>query len=129
MLIVYNFIYFLFLPLLIVRDLFVIEKNKLGTICQKLGFQLSNSKENTIWLHGVSLGEIKIIAPLAKKLIDEGHKVLVSTTTNTGRNEIKNSFGNIPIKSITFPYDLGLVHKKIIHSYKVKKIVLFESEF
>ena len=110
MLIVYNFIYFLFLPLLIVRDLFVIEKNKLGTICQKLGFQLSDSKENTIWLHGVSLGEIKIIAPLAKKLIDEGHKVLVSTTTNTGRNEIKNSFGNIPIKSITFPYDLGLVH-------------------
>ena len=127
--IVYNFIYFLLLPLLIVRDLFFLEKNKFKTICQKLGFCLSKSEEPTIWLHGVSLGEIKIISPLAKKLIANGHKVLVSTTTNTGRKEIEQSFGDIAIKSITFPYDLGLAYKKIIDSYKVKKIVLFESEF
>ena len=82
MLIVYNFIYFLFLPLLIVRDLFVIEKNKLGTICQKLGFQLSDSKENTIWLHGVSLGEIKIIAPLAKKLRKAHNKTPILLVEN-----------------------------------------------
>ena len=129
MLIVYNFIYFLLLPLLIVRDLFVLEKNKFKTICQKMGFCLSRSTESTIWLHGVSLGEIKIIAPLAKKLVAKGHKVLVSTTTNTGRNEIEQSFGNIAIESITFPYDLGFAYNKIINNYQVKKIVLFESEF
>ena len=127
--IVYNFIYFLLLPLLIIRDLFFLEKSKFKTVCQKLGFCLSRSEDSTIWLHGVSLGEIKIISPLAKKLIANGHKVLVSTTTNTGRKEIEQSFGDIAVKSITFPYDLGFAHKKIIDSYRVKKIVLFESEF
>ena len=127
--IVYNFIYFLLLPLLIVRDLFLLEKNKFGTVFQKLGFCLSRSEDPTIWLHGVSLGEIKIISPLAKKLIANGHKVLVSTTTNTGRKEIEQSFGDIAIKSITFPYDLGFAYKKIIDTYRVKKLVLFESEF
>ena len=127
--IVYNFIYFLLLPLLIIRDLFFLEKSKFKTVCQKLGFCLSRSEDSTIWLHGVSLGEIKIISPLAKRLIADGHKVLVSTTTNTGRKEIEQSFGDIAVKSITFPYDLGFAHKKIIDSYRVKKIVLFESEF
>ncbi|GIS46886.1 MAG: hypothetical protein Ct9H90mP19_1230 [Gammaproteobacteria bacterium] len=67
MLIVYNFIYFLLLPLLIVRDLFVLEKNKLKTICQKMGFCLSRSTESTIWLHGVSLGKDKNNSTIGKK--------------------------------------------------------------
>ena len=68
------------------------------------------------------MGEIKIISPLAKKLIANGHKVLVSTTTNTGRKEIEKSFGDIAVKSITFPYDLGFAHKKIILIKMVPKI-------
>ena len=127
--IVYNFIYFLLLPILIIRDLFILQNNKLRTVFQKLGFYLTSSEESTIWLHGVSLGEIKIISPLAKKLIANGNKVLISTTTNTGRSEIDQSFEELDIESITFPYDLGFAHKKIIQKYKVKKIVLFESEF
>ena len=127
--IVYNFIYFLLLPILIIRDLFILKNNKLRTVFQKLGFFLTSSEQSTIWLHGVSLGEIKIISPLAKKLIANGNRVLISTTTNTGRSEIDQSFEEIDIESITFPYDLGFAHKKIIQKYKVKKIVLFESEF
>ena len=129
MLIVYNFIYILLLPVLIIRDLFILKKNKLRTVFQKLGFFLTSSEKSTIWLHGVSLGEIKIISPLAKKLIASGNRVLISTTTNTGRREINQSFKESDIESITFPYDLGFVHKRIIQQYKVKKIVLFESEF
>jgi len=127
--IVYNFIYFLLLPILIIRDLFILKNNKLRTVFQKLGFFLTSSEQSTIWLHGVSLGEIKIISPLAKKLIANGNRVLISTTTNTGRSEIDQSFEGTDIESITFPYDLGFAHKKIIQKYKVKKIVLFESEF
>ena len=127
--IVYNFIYFLLLPILIIRDLFILKNNKLRTVFQKLGFFLTSSEQSTIWLHGVSLGEIKIISPLAKKLIANGNRVLISTTTNTGRSEIDQSFEETDIESITFPYDLGFAHKKIIQKYKVKKIVLFESEF
>ena len=38
----------------------------------KLGFYLGRSNEKTIWLHGVSLGEIKILTPLAKRLSQQG---------------------------------------------------------
>jgi 3-deoxy-D-manno-octulosonic-acid transferase len=42
--------------------------------------------EGDIWMHGCSLGEIKALGPLAKKLGNGAH---VSTTTQTGFNEAK----------------------------------------
>ena len=129
MLIVYNFFYILLLPVLILRDLIVIKKNKLITISKKLGFNISGSKSPTIWLHGVSLGEIKILSPLAKKLINQGESVLISTTTNTGREEVNKVFRGKEISILTFPYDIGFIYKKIIKKFNVKKLVLFESEF
>ena len=129
MFVLYNLIYFFLLPLLILRDLITIDQNKLKTIFQKLG--KNNVKRNaaSIWLHGVSLGEIKILSTLAKRLDHEGHNVLITSTTNTGRAELEKNFSESKIKFLPFPYDLNFVHKKIINDYKIKKIVLFESEF
>ena len=36
--------------------------------------------------------EIKILSTLAKRLDDEGHNVLLTSTTNTGRNELEKKF-------------------------------------
>ena len=129
MLIVYNLIYFLFLPLLILRDFFVLYSPKFKTILMQLGFYLGNSNKKTIWLHGVSLGEIKILTPLAKRLSQQGMQVVVSSTTNTGRDELEKVFTNSVIKIIVFPYDVPIVYKKIFNQLNVEKVILFESEF
>ena len=129
MLIVYNLIYFLFLPLLILRDFFILKSPKFKTILMKLGFYLGRSNEKTIWLHGVSLGEIKILTPLAKRLSQQGMQVVVSSTTNTGRDELEKVFTNSVIKIIVFPYDVPIVYKKIFNQLNVEKVILFESEF
>ena len=129
MFILYNLIYFFLLPLLILRDLITIDQNKLKTIFQKLGKNYAKQTASSIWLHGVSLGEIKILSTLAKRLDHEGHNVLITSTTNTGRAELEKNFIDSNIKFLPFPYDLNFVHKKIINHYKIKKIVLFESEF
>ena len=129
MLTFYNLIYIFLLPLLILRDLITIDKEKLKTISEKLGQNYMKQTKTSIWLHGVSLGEIKILSTLAKRLDDEGHNVLLTSTTNTGRNELEKNFRNSNIKFLPFPYDLHHVHKKIINSYRIEKIVLFESEF
>ena len=126
---IYSLIYILLLPLLILRDLLTLDKNKLKTIQQKLGFNISNVKNQTIWLHGVSLGEIKILSPLAKKLSNQGQNILITSTTNTGLEELNKNFSNSDIKILPFPYDLEFAHKKIIINFKVNKIILFESEF
>ena len=129
MFILYNLIYFFLLPLLILRDLITIDQNKLKTIFQKLGNNFAKQTASSIWLHGVSLGEIKILSTLAKRLDHEGHNVLITSTTNTGLAELEKNFSDSNIKFLPFPYDLNFVHKKIINHYKIKKIVLFESEF
>jgi tRNA (guanine-N7-)-methyltransferase len=129
MLIVYNFFYILLLPILIFRDLVIIKKNKLKIISKKFGLNITGSKSPTIWLHGVSLGEIKILSPLAKRLINQGESILISTTTNTGREEVYKVFREKEVTVLTFPYDLGFIYKKIIKKFNVKKLVLFESEF
>ena len=126
---IYSLIYILLLPLLILRDLLTLDKNKLKTIQQKLGLNISIVENQTIWLHGVSLGEIKILSPLAQKLSDQGQNILITSTTNTGLKELSKNFGNSAIEILPFPYDLGFAHKKIISNYKVSKIILFESEF
>ena len=69
----------------------------------------------------MSLGEIKILSTLAKRLDDEGHNVLLTSTTNTGRAELEKNFKNSNIKFLPFPYDLNHVHKKIISYYRIKK--------
>ena len=129
MFLIYSLIYILLLPLLILRDLLTLDKNKLKTIQQKLGFNVSIVENQTIWLHGVSLGEIKILSPLAQKLSDQGQNILITSTTNTGLEELSKNFSNSAIEILPFPYDLGFVHKKIVSNYKVGKIILFESEF
>ena len=129
MLIVYNLIYFLFLPLLILRDFFVLKSPKFKTILMKLGFYLGSSNKKTIWLHGVSLGEIKILTPLAKRLSKQGMQVVVTSSTNTGRDELEKVFTNSVIKTIVFPYDVPIVYKKIFNQLNVEKVILFESEF
>ena len=129
MFLIYSLIYILLLPLLILRDLLTLDKNKLKTIQQKLGLNITIVENQTIWLHGVSLGEIKILSPLAQKLSDQGQNILITSTTNTGLEELSKNFSNSAIEILPFPYDLGFVHKKIVSNYKVGKIILFESEF
>ena len=103
MFILYNLIYIFLLPLLILRDLITIDKNKLKTILQKLGNSNTNETKASIWLHGVSLGEIKILSTLARRLDDEGHNVLITSTTNTGRAELEKNFSDSNIKFLPFP--------------------------
>ena len=125
----YNLIYLAILPILIVRDLFVLDKDKLKTIYQKLGNGIPQNNQPTVWMHGVSLGEVKILSPLAKKLESKGLKILITSTTNTGLKQIQNTFSNSNISVLPFPYDLSFAHQKIIKNFKVEKIILFESEF
>ncbi|EJF06446.1 3-deoxy-D-manno-octulosonic-acid transferase [Thiovulum sp. ES] len=47
--------------------------------------------ENKIWFHGASLGEVNALKPFIKE-ISKKHKILLTTTTDTGFNSGKNSF-------------------------------------
>ncbi|MBH36926.1 MAG: hypothetical protein CMD89_03285 [Gammaproteobacteria bacterium] len=130
MFIVYNLIYIFVLPLLILKDFFRKDHGGIRLISKRFGLGLSEQKHTHIWLHGVSLGEIKTLIPVANSFLQKNERILLSSTTNTGISKINKLFGENPnVEIIPFPYDFQSIHNKIIKSFRVKKIILFESEF
>jgi 3-deoxy-D-manno-octulosonic-acid transferase len=88
-------------------------KERLGHVPQKLTQTLSGSPR--IWIHAVSLGEVKVAAPIIKALrqILPGCSVMVSTTTKHGRELATETFGeDIPV--VYAPIDfIGSVRKAL----------------
>jgi 3-deoxy-D-manno-octulosonic-acid transferase len=68
-----------------------------------------------IWIHAVSLGEVKVAAAIinALKRIRPDCSILVSTTTESGRDMARETFGTV-IPVIYAPIDfIGSVHKAL----------------
>ena len=90
-------------------------KERLGYIPSKLLKSLSGSPR--IWIHAVSLGEIKVADSIIKALRQRmpACSVIVSTTTEHGRELATESFGNdVPV--VYAPIDfIGSVRKALFH--------------
>lgn len=69
-------------------------RERLGFLPHSISQRLTGSPR--IWIHAVSLGEIRAAAPLVKELrrIMPGCSVIVSTTTEHGRDLATKTFGN-----------------------------------
>jgi len=79
-----------------------------------------------IWVHAVSLGETKAVAPLVAKLREHGF-VLLSTATETGHQEGKK---NIPADAhVYLPFDLPYIIRPIVQRVRPSLVVLVESDF
>jgi 3-deoxy-D-manno-octulosonic-acid transferase len=89
-------------------------KERLGFIPPELTEKLGGSPR--IWLHAVSLGEVGAAAPIIKALknLVPGCSVLVSTTTEHGRELARKAFDNqIPV--VFSPIDfVGSVRKALV---------------
>ncbi len=82
-----------------------------------------------IWLHAVSLGEVKVaeavIVSLRKKF--PGCAVLLSTTTRHGRDLAESIYkGDIPV--IYMPVDVAFCVRKALLSVKPRAVVFVETE-
>jgi 3-deoxy-D-manno-octulosonic-acid transferase len=88
-------------------------KERLGYISLKLLQTLSGSPR--VWIHAVSLGEVKVAVPIINALrqILPACSVIVSTTTKHGRELAQETFGdNIPV--VYAPADfIGSVRKAL----------------
>ena len=88
-------------------------KERLGHVSPKLLQTLSGSPR--IWIHAVSLGEVKVTAPIIEALrrIMPGCSVIISTTTKHGRELARETFEeDIPI--VYAPIDfIGSVRKAL----------------
>ena len=85
-----------------------------------------------IWVHAVSLGEVRAAQPFIKALLDQGDTVLLTHMTVTGREEAAKSFymaiqeGRLVQQWM--PYDFpGSAQRFLLH-YRPRMAVLIERE-
>lgn len=78
-----------------------------------------------MWIHAVSLGEMKAISILAKKFIDVD--IIVTTMTSTGLMEAKTSIPQA-LCHMMLPFDLACIQKRYMSKYRPDKILLCETD-
>jgi 3-deoxy-D-manno-octulosonic-acid transferase len=86
------------------------------------------SKGPRIWIHAVSLGEVKVAAPIIaslKKLIPTG-SIILSTTTDHGNVLANDTFENLPV--LYAPIDVTFSVKKALSRVRPSVMVFLETE-
>jgi 3-deoxy-D-manno-octulosonic-acid transferase len=82
----------------------------------------------TIWVHAVSVGEVKAVEQLIEGLGEmlPGHRLVVSTTTPTGRG-LAQERKHID-RIVYFPLDLPIAVKRSLHRIHPELVIVAETE-
>src|SRR5580704_12346172 len=82
-----------------------------------------------IWIHAVSVGEVLAVSGLVFELRRRypHHRIVVSTTTDTGQELAGNHFGKENV--FYFPMDFGFAIRPYLRLLRPELIVIAETEF
>ena len=99
-------------------------RERLGRIPRRLG----RISRPTIWIHAVSVGEVLAVGELVRQLRAElpEHRVLVSTTTDTGQRLARERFGQENV--FYFPLDFSFAVRRWFQVLGPELVVIAETE-
>jgi 3-deoxy-D-manno-octulosonic-acid transferase len=102
---------------------------RLGRIPARLVLETAASARSTIWVHAVSVGEVLAVGGLVDQLKQSlpHHRVLISTTTDTGQQLARQRFGAENV--FYFPMDFAFAIRPYLQTLWPALIVLAETEF
>src|ERR1700719_1767426 len=85
--------------------------------------------KRSIWVHAVSVGEVLAVSELVRQLRSEypEHRIVVSTTTDTGQKLAAARFGAENV--FYFPFDFELCVSPYFAALQPELIVVAETEF
>ena len=127
----YSLILALMLPLILVRLYWrgLRQRSYRENIGERFGMQSAPAQNNCIWIHAVSVGETRAAEPLVRRLIAlyPKHPILLTSMTPTGRATAVELFGET-VTCIYLPYDLVLLHQRLIEHYRPSLLLIMETE-
>jgi 3-deoxy-D-manno-octulosonic-acid transferase len=96
---------------------------------ERFGHSPFEPKPNLLWVHAVSVGEVRACAPLVHALQREhpDHDVLVTFLTAGGRETAKHVFGE-SVLCAYLPYDYPGAVRRFLEHYRPRLGVLMETE-
>src|SRR5882724_8411745 len=86
-------------------------------------------EKRTIWVHAVSVGEVVASSAVAEALRREfpSHRILISTTTDTGQKLAARRFGAQNV--FYYPLDFGFAIRPYLAALRPELVVVAETEF
>jgi 3-deoxy-D-manno-octulosonic-acid transferase len=96
---------------------------------ERFGF-IERVPGRTIWVHAVSVGEVRSAAPLIEALVERyaGHRVIVTTMTPTGSEQVTELFGD-RVGHCYVPYDFPDAVRRFLDRAHPEVAVIAETEF
>ena len=96
---------------------------------EKLGIYKLKNKDNVLWFHASSLGEIKSILPLIFHYNKKNKKILITTVTKSSAEYCRSIFKkNSNIIHQYAPLDTPIIVKKFLNHWKPYLAIFVESE-
>ena len=127
---IYTFLLCLSLPIAILKLIAKERKSPLWKtkLKDQLGF-VTKTSNKIIWVHCVSVGEFNAARPLIDQLLEiyPKHKLLITTTTITGAEAVRNHYKN-RVTHCFFPFDLPLIVGTFIKKINPVACILLETE-
>jgi 3-deoxy-D-manno-octulosonic-acid transferase len=126
----YSFLLYLLIPLALTRLAWRGLRNRgyWRRWAERFGFvpRLSGS---VLWLHAVSVGEVRASAPLVKSLARDypGHTILITTMTPTGSATVHELFG-AAVAHCYVPYDLPTAVWRFLNRARPRLALIMETE-
>ncbi len=110
---------------------FIVKKKYRGSFLKRLGFIKEKFRQGspTIWIHAVSVGEIKGASALVKMLKEKYplSTIIVSSITQTGHSEAKKVLPSVDYH-LFLPLDFKWSVNRIIGTLKIDLVLLVETD-
>lgn len=97
---------------------------------ERFGFVASLRGQRTLWVHAVSVGEVRSAAPLVSALVGRypEHRIVVTTMTPTGSEQVRELFGG-RVSHCYVPYDFPDAVRRFLDRVRPEVAVIAETEF
>jgi 3-deoxy-D-manno-octulosonic-acid transferase len=101
-------------------------RERLGKVPRHL---VTKSTKSTIWVHAVSVGEVRAVSQLITglRLSFPQHRIVLSTTTDTGQKLARKTFGAENV--FYFPLDFTFAIRPYLRLLRPELVVMGETEF
>jgi 3-deoxy-D-manno-octulosonic-acid transferase len=97
---------------------------------ERFGFVRPLRGQRVIWVHAVSVGEVRSAAALVETLAERfaHHRLLVTTMTPTGSDQVQDLFGNAVMHTYA-PYDFPDAVDRFLDRVRPELAIVAETEF
>ena len=97
---------------------------------ERFGYVERETAQRVIWVHAVSVGEVRTSVALVEALMADypRHRVMITTMTPTGSSQVKKIFGDRVSHSYV-PYDLPDAVRRFLDRVHPEFAIIAETEF